>query len=144
MRFSETQDLSGLERRLRDAEANRRKAEADLARQDRLCQQLSEANEKLAQSAVGAAKDLEREKLLIQSRCQKQIDELSKRLRDGDEDMERVRITEQNQRLQLLDEVSLDGHAVSRTSWANLCVSQLNSAQEKIDKLNTQLRARGG
>lgn len=55
---------------------------------------------------MNAAKDLEREKLLVQSRYEKELDELRKRLQDGDADMERVRVHEQNQRLQLLDEAS--------------------------------------
>lgn len=57
---------------------------------------------------MNAGKDLEREKTLIRSHYEKELDELRKRLRDGDEDMESVRVHEQNQRLQLLDEVSLE------------------------------------
>lgn len=101
-------DLSLFERRLRDAEANKREAEAEKARQERLCHQLTEANDQLSQSAVNAAKDLEREKTLIRSQYEEELNELRKRLRDGDDDMESVRVHEQNQRLQLLDEVSLE------------------------------------
>lgn len=77
-------------------------------RQERVCQQLTETNDLLSQSAVNAAKDLEREKLLVQSRYEGELDELRKRLRDGDAHMEKVRVHEQTQRLQLLDEASTE------------------------------------
>jgi hypothetical protein len=93
---------------------------------------------------VNAAQDLEREKLSVQSRYEKELDELRKRLQDGDADMEKVRVHEQNQRLQLLDEASRMSEC-ARDRWLTfLSALQLNSAQEKIDKLNMQLRARGG
>ncbi|GHJ89221.1 hypothetical protein NliqN6_5623 [Naganishia liquefaciens] len=115
---------TALERHLRDVESSKQRLEAELAKQNTMCEQLRLANEHLAHRVDSTPKDFEREMQHLQLQYQKEIADLRERLRGGDEDMDRVRLAEQNQRLQLLDE--------------------LNSAQEKIDKLNTQLRARGG
>jgi cupin superfamily acireductone dioxygenase involved in methionine salvage len=132
-----------LERRLRDVESNKQRVEAELAKQEILCEQLRQANEQLALRVDNTPKDFEREKQLLQSQYQGEINALRKRLQEGDEDMDRVRLAEQNQRLQLLDEVSA-GRGAYREPELIYHGIQLNSAQEKIDKLNMQLRARGG
>jgi cupin superfamily acireductone dioxygenase involved in methionine salvage len=132
-----------LERRLRDVESNKQRVEAELAKQEILCEQLRQANEQLALRVDSTPKDFDREKQLLQSQYQGEINALRKRLQEGDEDMDRVRLAEQNQRLQLLDEVSA-GRSAYRQPELIYNGIQLNSAQEKIDKLNMQLRARGG
>ncbi|KAJ9093603.1 hypothetical protein QFC19_008270 [Naganishia cerealis] len=115
-------DHSVLERKIHDAEEAKHKSEQNLARLQKTCQQLKEANDKLSQRALDVSGEIEREKRKIQSQYQNEIEDLRRQLRDGDEDMERVRIHEQTQRIQLLDE--------------------LNSAQERIDKLTMQQIAR--
>ncbi|KAJ9108947.1 hypothetical protein QFC21_000269 [Naganishia friedmannii] len=121
---SSNPDIAILERRVHDAEEAKNTAENGLARLVKTCQQLRETNDILSQRALGISDEIEQEKRKIQTQNQKDIDDLRRQLRDRDEEMERVRSREQTQRLQLLDE--------------------LNSCQEKIDKLNMQLRARGG
>lgn len=74
-----------------------------------MCEQLRLANEQLAHRVDSTPKDSEREQQRLQLQYQKEIAELRKRLQDGDEDMDRVRLAEQNQRLQLLDEVICGG-----------------------------------
>lgn len=100
-------DLSTVERRLQDAESNRQRVEAELAKQQIMCEQLRLANEQLALRVDSVPNDFERKKQLLQSQYQNEINELRKRLQEGDEDMDRARLAEQNQRLQLLDEVSV-------------------------------------
>ena len=107
--LSSEHNTGQLERRLQDAENSKQRVEAELAKQHTMCEQLRQANEQLAQRVDSTHKDFEREQQRLQSQYQKEIAELRKRLQDGDEDMDRVRLAEQNQRLQLLDEVSRGG-----------------------------------
>lgn len=103
--YSSNPDNAILERRLHEAETAKNTAEKDLNRLVKTCQQLREANDILSQRALGVSEEIEQEQRKVQSQNQKEIEDLRRQLRDGDEEMERVRSREQNQRLQLLDEV---------------------------------------
>lgn len=120
IRLDSSEDHSILERRLRDVESSKQRVEAELAKQEILCEQLRQANEQLALRVDSTPKNFEREKQLLQSQYQSEIDALRKRLQEGDEDMDRVRLAEQNQRLQLLDEVSAGRNANGRTELIRL------------------------
>ena len=106
---------TALERHLRDVESSKQRLEAELAKQNTMCEQLRLANEHLAHRVDSTSKDFEREMQHLQLQYQKEIADLRERLRGGDEDMDRVRLAEQNQRLQLLDEVGIKRN--SSKSW---------------------------